>query len=155
MALKDEVTGKVHRPVSSVTDPSMQQTVGATYMFDSEGLLERSGLNVPLNVDEYMKEDDEYSDVYDLEEGGRTESLNTIGEISDAAEDVPEKTAAEPAGSAEKTVEEPIEEPVEAETSVDSGATTVLDKRLKFWQRAGRMTEQIQRKLVRKPLHMK
>lgn len=127
MALKDEVTGKVHRPVSSVTDPSMQQTVGATYMFDSEGLLERSGLNVPLNVDEYMKEDDEYSDVYDLEEGGRTESLNTIGEISDAAEDVPEKTAAEPAGSTEKTVEEPIEEPVEAETSVDSGATTVLD----------------------------
>jgi len=76
--LKAEVTnGAVPGKTKAVqdTDPSMQQTVGATYMFDSEGLLERSGLNVPLNVDEYMQEDDEYSDVYDLEEGGRTEAM--------------------------------------------------------------------------------
>ncbi len=85
MELKNEVMGAVHKPSGNidVTDPAMQQTVGATYMFDSEGLLERSGLNVPLNVDEYMRDDDEYSDVYDLEEGGKTENLNVIKEKID------------------------------------------------------------------------
>ena len=76
--LKAEVAGGAAAGKSAAgrdTNPSMQQTVGATYMFDSEGLLERSGLNVPLNVDEYMQEDDEYSDVYDLDEGGRTEAI--------------------------------------------------------------------------------
>ncbi len=76
--LKAEVAGGAAAGKSAAgrdTNPSMQQTVGATYMFDSEGLLERSGLNVPLNVDEYMQEDDEYSDVYDLDEGGRTEAM--------------------------------------------------------------------------------
>lgn len=71
-ALKAEVNGG--RGAGDL-GPDMQQTVGATYMFDSEGLLERSGLNVPLNVDEYMQDDDEYSDVYDLEEGGQTEAM--------------------------------------------------------------------------------
>lgn len=115
MALKDEITGAVHKPSvnGGVTDPSMQQTVGATYMFDSEGLLERSGLNVPLNVDEYMKEDDEYSDVYDLEEGGKTESLNVI-EGMESAEDM---TGDESSAEAEETEEEPT----------DNGATMVLD----------------------------
>lgn len=115
MALKDEVNGAVHKSFvnGGVTDPSMQQTVGATYMFDSEGLLERSGLNVPLNVDEYMKEDDEYSDVYDLEEGGKTESLNVIEGLETAEETAAVGNCAE----AEETEEEPA----------DNGATTVLD----------------------------
>ena len=68
-ALKESLN---NRAVADTTIP--QQTVGATYMFDSEGLLERSDFNVPLNVAEYMS-DDEYSDVYDLEEGGRTETI--------------------------------------------------------------------------------
>lgn len=68
-ALKESLNNKA---VADTTIP--QQTVGATYMFDSEGLLERSDFNVPLNVAEYMS-DDEYSDVYDLEEGGRTETI--------------------------------------------------------------------------------
>lgn len=80
--LKAEVAGGAAAgeagAASSDADISRQQTVGATYMFDSEGLLERSGLNVPLNVDEYMQEDDEYSDVYDLEEGGRTETAAVV-----------------------------------------------------------------------------
>lgn len=83
--LKCEITGEKlpekEKPAVHDTDPAMQQTVGATYMFDSEGLLERSGLNVPLNVDEYMKADDEYSDVYDLEEGGKTETLESVPEV--------------------------------------------------------------------------
>lgn len=74
--LKAEVSGSSS---AGAVSESMQQTVGATYMFDSEGLLERSGLNVPLNVDEYMK-DDEYSDVYDLEEGGCTETMAGFSE---------------------------------------------------------------------------
>lgn len=91
------------------TDPSMQQTVGATYMFDSEGLLERSGLNVPLNVDEYMQADDEYSDVYDLEEGGRTEAM-----------------AVTPKTKTEEDILAPAISEKEEESS-DMGATMVLD----------------------------
>ena len=70
-ALKEEVNAKMAAEAEAA---AMHQTVGATYMFDSEGLLERSDFNVPLNVDAYMS-DDEYSDVYDLEEGGKTEKV--------------------------------------------------------------------------------
>lgn len=70
-ALKEEVNAKM---AAAAEAAAMHQTVGATYMFDSEGLLERSDFNVPLNVDAYMS-DDEYSDVYDLEEGGKTENI--------------------------------------------------------------------------------
>lgn len=92
-ALKEEVNAKIAADAAAAMQ---QKTVGATYMFDSEGLLERSDFNVPLNVDEYM-EDDEYSDVYDLDEGGHTETqaLN-FGEMSEQKqqdlreEDVPD-----------------------------------------------------------------
>lgn len=70
-ALKEEVHSKAEAAAEAA---AKQQTVGATYMFDSEGLLERSDFNVPLDVEAYMQ-DDEYSDVYDLEEGGRTETI--------------------------------------------------------------------------------
>ena len=70
-ALKEEVQAKM---AAAAEANAMHQTVGATYMFDSEGLLERSDFNVPLNVDAYMS-DDEYSDVYDLDEGGKTENI--------------------------------------------------------------------------------
>lgn len=70
-ALKEEVHAKAEAAAQA---NALHQTVGATYMFDSEGLLERSDFNVPLDVEAYM-EDDEYSDVYDLEEGGRTETI--------------------------------------------------------------------------------
>ena len=144
--LKAEVSGKSN---AGAVSESMQQTVGATYMFDSEGLLERSGLNVPLNVDEYMK-DDEYSDVYDLEEGGHTEAMavspktKTVADI--LAEAMAEKTEAVVSGEAvseaavvpEAVVPEaaaPEEAVVLEEAAVsgleektgDMGATMVLD----------------------------
>lgn len=90
-ALKAEVNAKMEADAAAVLQ---QKTVGATYMFDSEGLLERSDFNVPLNVDEYMQ-DDEYSDVYDLEEGGKTETIAVepaaiADEISEAEEETEE-----------------------------------------------------------------
>lgn len=94
--LKAEVAGGAAAGKSAAgrdTNPSMQQTVGATYMFDSEGLLERSGLNVPLNVDEYMQEDDEYSDVYDLDEGGRTEAM-AVAPKTETEEEHPDEMGA-------------------------------------------------------------
>lgn len=128
--LKAEVSGKSN---AGAVSESMQQTVGATYMFDSEGLLERSGLNVPLNVDEYMK-DDEYSDVYDLEEGGHTEAMavspKTKTEEDILAEAMAEKTEAVVFGEA---VSEEAVVPEEAavsgleENTGDMGATMVLD----------------------------
>lgn len=128
--LKAEVSGKSN---AGAVSESMQQTVGATYMFDSEGLLERSGLNVPLNVDEYMK-DDEYSDVYDLEEGGHTEAMavspKTKTEEDILAEAMAEKTEAVVSGEA---VSEAAVVPEEAavsgleENTGDMGATMVLD----------------------------
>lgn len=131
-ALKAEVNGG--RGAGDL-GPDMQQTVGATYMFDSEGLLERSGLNVPLNVDEYMQDDDEYSDVYDLEEGGQTEAMaaaaktKTEEDILAAAaaqSSVPDKKAI--AEELKVTVQElkaAVQEPEEKPT--DMGATMVLD----------------------------
>ena len=85
-ALKAEVNAKMNAENAA----SMQQkTVGATYMFDSEGLLERSDFNVPLDVDKYM-EDDEYSDVYDLDEGGKTETIPlNIEEVEPEEEAMP------------------------------------------------------------------
>lgn len=144
--LKAEVSGKSN---AGAVSESMQQTVGATYMFDSEGLLERSGLNVPLNVDEYMK-DDEYSDVYDLEEGGHTEAMavspKTKTEEDILAEAMAEKTEAVVSGEAvseaavvpeavvpEEAVPEEAVVPEEAavsgleEKTGDMGATMVLD----------------------------
>ena len=141
--LKAEVSGKSS---AGAVSESMQQTVGATYMFDSEGLLERSGLNVPLNVDEYMK-DDEYSDVYDLEEGGHTEAMavspKTKTEEDILAEAMAEKTEAfisekavvpeEAAVSEEEAVpEEAVVSEAAAvsgleENTGDMGATMVLD----------------------------
>ena len=144
--LKAEVSGKSN---AGAVSESMQQTVGATYMFDSEGLLERSGLNVPLNVDEYMK-DDEYSDVYDLEEGGHTEAMavspKTKTEEDILAEAMAEKTEAVVSGEAvseaavvpeavvpEAAVPEKAVVPEEAavsgleENTGDMGATMVLD----------------------------
>ena len=83
-ALKAEVNAKMNAENAA----SMQQkTVGATYMFDSEGLLERSDFNVPLDVDKYM-EDDEYSDVYDLDEGGKTETIPLNLEAVEPEEEV-------------------------------------------------------------------
>lgn len=139
--LKAEVSGKSN---AGAVSESMQQTVGATYMFDSEGLLERSGLNVPLNVDEYMK-DDEYSDVYDLEEGGHTEAMavspKTKTEEDILAEAMAEKTEAVVSGEAvseaavvpEEAAPEEAVVPEEAavsgleENTGDMGATMVLD----------------------------
>ena len=88
-ALKEEVQAKM---AAAAEANAMHQTVGATYMFDSEGLLERSDFNVPLNVDAYMS-DDEYSDVYDLEEGGKTENIIISEEhaIDSVEEDVTEE----------------------------------------------------------------
>lgn len=100
--LKEEINAKA---AAAADAAAMQQTVGATYMFDSEGLLERSDFNVPLNVEEYMQDDDEYSDVYDLEEGGRTETI----ELSQAIEEVSEEVAEVPE-VLEETLEEPMEE---------------------------------------------
>lgn len=141
--LKAEVSGSSS---AGAVSESMQQTVGATYMFDSEGLLERSGLNVPLNVDEYMK-DDEYSDVYDLEEGGCTETM-AVSPKTKTEEDIlteamaegskPEVEELKPeAGEPKPEVEEsePETEEPKAEAAVseieensgDMGATMVLD----------------------------
>lgn len=117
--LKCEVTGEpVPEKAEQVTDSSVQQTVGATYMFDSEGLLERSGLNVALNVDEYMKADDDYSDVYDLEEGGKTENFDNKDVLFKelAYEDADEAAAADVSESDDAVL--PLEEaaPSAAET---------------------------------------
>lgn len=131
-ALKAEVNGGRG---TGDPGPDMHQTVGATYMFDSEGLLERSGLNVPLNVDEYMKDDDEYSDVYDLEEGGRTEAM-AVEAKTKTEENLLAAAVAESSGSDEKVITEepkvaiqepevPVQKPEEKRT--DMGATMVLD----------------------------
>ena len=154
--LKDEVAGVSASGKSGAarmdTDPSMQQTVGATYMFDSEGLLERSGLNVPLNVDEYMQDDDEYSDVYDLEEGGRTEAMAVVPKTKteedilaaamaretgediltaamarETGEDILAAAVAEAAVPKEKALPKENEMPEEKTVSEDMGATMVLD----------------------------
>lgn len=115
-ALKNKILGKDEQEPK--IDASMQQTVGATYMFDSEGLLERSGLNVPLNVDEYMKDDDEYSDVYDLEEGGKTETIDT-----DACNEIEQAVRETETEQEEKEdTEAKAEEAEEA-----SGETVILD----------------------------
>lgn len=85
-ALKAEVNAKMNAENAAAMQ---QKTVGATYMFDSEGLLERSDFNVPLDVDKYM-EDDEYSDVYDLDEGGKTETIPlNIEEVEPEEEAMP------------------------------------------------------------------
>lgn len=83
-ALKAEVNAKMNAENAAAMQ---QKTVGATYMFDSEGLLERSDFNVPLDVDKYM-EDDEYSDVYDLDEGGKTETIPLNLEAVEPEEEV-------------------------------------------------------------------
>ena len=44
------------------------------YDFAGKRAIVRVDFNVPLNVDAYMS-DDEYSDVYDLDEGGKTENI--------------------------------------------------------------------------------
>ena len=108
--------------------PDMHQTVGATYMFDSEGLLERSGLNVPLNVDEYMKDDDEYSDVYDLEEGGRTEAM-AVEAKTKTEENLLAAAVAESFGPDEKVITEELKVAIQEpeEKRADMGATMVLD----------------------------
>lgn len=111
--LKAEVRGSSN---AGAVSESMQQTVGATYMFDSEGLLERSGLNVPLNVDEYMK-DDEYSDVYDLEEGGHTEAM-AVSPKTKTEEDILTEAMAEKTEKDVSGVEE---------NSGDMSSTMVLD----------------------------
>lgn len=113
--LKDKILGKDEKEPQ--VDASMQQTVGATYMFDSEGLLERSGLNVPLNVDEYMKDDDEYSDVYDLDEGGKTETIE-LDACSEIEQDVRET---------ETEQEEQKEEDAGTTESESLGETVILD----------------------------
>lgn len=112
-ALKNKILGKGEKEPQ--IDASMQQPVGATYMFDSEGLLERSGLNVPLNVDEYMKDDDEYSDVYDLDEGGKTETIDidACSEIEQAVQ--------------ETETEQEEKEDIEVEEEEASGETVILD----------------------------
>lgn len=143
--LKCEVTGEpVPVKAASVadTDPSMQQTVGATYMFDSEGLLERSGLNVPLNVDEYMKVDDNYSDVYDLEDGGKTE--DSIEGVKDEKDEKISAQEITPSGETEPEIEiedaeeaadtevskESSEEEAATEEETPSGETVVLDSQI-------------------------
>lgn len=137
--LKCEVTGEpVPVKAASVadTDPSMQQTVGATYMFDSEGLLERSGLNVPLNVDEYMKVDDNYSDVYDLEDGGKTEeSIDGVEDEKISAQEIAPSGEAEPEikiDDADETAEseEAPEEDAASEEETPSGETVILDSQI-------------------------
>ena len=128
-ALKEEVNAKM---AAAAEANAMHQTVGATYMFDSEGLLERSDFNVPLNVDAYMS-DDEYSDVYDLEEGGKTENISVLDEktiMEDAmVEDVmnEEKTSEEVDGTTDDTAnaeeelqKDNIDVQVESEVPEDS-----------------------------------
>lgn len=65
-----------------VTTPDAGRTVGATYMFDSEGILANTGLNTALDVDAFMREED-----------GESASLADAGEeTGGAAEKAPEKT---------------------------------------------------------------
>ena len=131
-ALKAEVNGGRG---TGDPGPDMQQTVGATYMFDSEGLLERSGLNVPLNVDEYMQDDDEYSDVYDLEEGGQTEAM-AVAAKTKTEEDILAAAVAQSSVPDEKEIAEELKVTVQElkasvqepeEKPADMGATMVLD----------------------------
>ena len=114
-ALKESVNAKM----AAVAEANaLHQTVGATYMFDSEGLLERSDFNVPLNVDAYMS-DDEYSDVYDLEEGGRTETIavEKLEEVlnTEEMEEVLPDALETVSDDAEELFDEPAEAQEEAE----------------------------------------
>ena len=111
-ALKEEVQAKM---AAAVEANAMHQTVGATYMFDSEGLLERSDFNVPLNVDAYMS-DDEYSDVYDLEEGGKTENII----VSEEPAIQPEKLADEEEPMIDSIEEDVTEEITETEAILET-----------------------------------
>ena len=116
--LKEEVQAKM---TAEAEANAMHQTVGATYMFDSEGLLERSDFNVPLNVDAYMS-DDEYSDVYDLEEGGKTENIVGLDENISLDEALSDEKDAEQNVTAIEDVfmDDAIEEQDETETVEDS-----------------------------------
>ena len=58
--LKSEITGEAlpsRLQPAPVKTPDAGRTVGATYMFDSEGILANSGLNMALNVEEFMQEE--------------------------------------------------------------------------------------------------
>ena len=133
-ALKEEVNAKM---AAEAEANAMHQTVGATYMFDSEGLLERSDFNVPLNVDAYMS-DDEYSDVYALDEGGKTENIDVSEEellLEEAikaealaqAEAIEEDDHKEFAEEAEKVaVEETEEEIIEDSDMIAAKAASIL-----------------------------
>ena len=127
-ALKESVNAKM----AAVAEANaLHQTVGATYMFDSEGLLERSDFNVPLNVDAYMS-DDEYSDVYDLEEGGRTETIavEKLEEVlnTEELEEVLPDALETVSDNAEELFDEPAEVQVEAEEEAVWDADVIASK---------------------------
>ena len=127
-ALKESVNAKM----AAVAEANaLHQTVGATYMFDSEGLLERSDFNVPLNVDAYMS-DDEYSDVYDLEEGGRTETIavEKLEEVlnTEEMEEVLPDALETVSDNAEELFDEPAEVQVEAEEEAVWDADVIASK---------------------------
>ncbi len=126
-ALKEEVQAKM---AAAAEANAMHQTVGATYMFDSEGLLERSDFNVPLNVDAYMS-DDEYSDVYDLDEGGKTENIIVSEEqimtsvekdLTEEIAEIKEITETEDTEETEEIQDESVDQIAAKAASILSGA---------------------------------